>query len=99
MVASEVKGIQSKGAIDTVKHYAENNQENNRGAVDVNVDQQTLREIELVPFKAAVDAGVGAVMCSYNSVNGQHSCSNNQLLDTILKTQWGFQGWVMSDWG
>jgi len=99
MTAGEVQGIQSQGAIATVKHYAENNQEDNRMGVDVNVDEQTLRQIELPPFQAAVDAGVGAVMCAYNSVNGQHACSHNELLNNILKTQWGFQGWVMSDWG
>ena len=99
MTASEVQGIQSQGAIATVKHYAENNQEDNRMGVDVNVDEQTLRQIELPPFQAAVDAGVGAVMCAYNSVNGQHACSHNELLNNILKTEWGFQGSVMSDWG
>src|SRR4051794_35542515 len=99
MSASEVKGIQSQGAIATIKHFAENNQEASRATVNVNVDEQTLREIELPAYQAAVDAGVGAVMCSYNLVNGLHSCSNNQLLNTILKGEWGFGGWVMSDWG
>lgn len=92
MTAGEVQGVQSEGAIPTVKHYAENNQEDNRMGVDVNVDEQTLRQIELPPFQAAVDAGVGAVMCSYNSVNGQHACSNSELLNNILKTQWGLPG-------
>ena len=99
MAANEVTGIQSQGAIATVKHFAENNQENNRSSVDVQVGEQALRQIELPPFKAAVDAGAGAVMCSYNSVNGTHSCSNDILLNQIVKTEWGFRGWVMSDWG
>jgi beta-glucosidase len=99
MAAGEVQGIQSQGAIATVKHYAENNQENNRTGVDVQVGEQALRQIELPAFKAAVDAGAGAVMCAYNSVNGRHSCSNDILLNQILKTEWGFRGWVMSDWG
>ncbi|MFF4019742.1 glycoside hydrolase family 3 C-terminal domain-containing protein [Streptomyces sp. NPDC001843] len=99
MVSGEIGGIQSQGLIATVKHYAENNQEDNRMGVNVNVDEQTLRQIELPAFKAAVKAGAGAVMCSYNSVNGSHGCGSEELLDSILKEQWGFQGWVMSDWG
>ncbi|MEV0400389.1 glycoside hydrolase family 3 C-terminal domain-containing protein [Actinoallomurus sp. NPDC050550] len=102
-VAAEVGGIQSQGLIATVKHYAENNQETDRGvfgpAVNVNVDEQTLHEIELPGFNAAVEAGAGAVMCSYNKVNGSYACENEQLLNSILKEQWGFRGWVMSDWG
>ncbi|WP_427917237.1 glycoside hydrolase family 3 C-terminal domain-containing protein [Streptomyces sp. cg40] len=99
MVAGEVEGVQSQGLIATVKHYAENNQEDNRMGVNVNVDEQTLRQIELPAFEAAVKAGAGAVMCSYNSVNGSHGCGSEELLDSILKEQWGFSGWVMSDWG
>ena len=102
-VAAEVGGIQSQGLIATVKHYAENNQETDRGTfstgVIVNVDEQTLHEIELQGFNAAIDAGAGAVMCSYNRVNGSYACENAQLLTAILKEQWGFRGWVMSDWG
>ena len=68
--------------------------------MNVNVDEQTLREIELPGFNAAIEAGAGAVMCSYNKVNGSYACENEQLLKSILKEQWGFrQGWVMSDWG
>ncbi|MER6085817.1 glycoside hydrolase family 3 C-terminal domain-containing protein [Streptomyces sp. NPDC001833] len=99
MVAGEVAGVQSQGLIATVKHYAENNQEDNRMGVNVNVDEQTLRQIELPAFEAAVKAGAGAVMCSYNSVNGSHGCGSDELLDSVLKEQWGFTGWVMSDWG
>ncbi|GAA4624588.1 hypothetical protein GCM10023196_025330 [Actinoallomurus vinaceus] len=98
-VAAEVRGIQSQGLIATVKHYAENNQETDRQTVDVKVDEQTMRQIELPGFQAAVDAGAGAVMCSYNKVNGDPACGNAELLNTILKEQWGFGGWVMSDWG
>lgn len=99
MVSGEIAGVQSQGLIATVKHYAENNQEDNRMGVNVNVDEQTLRQIELPAFEAAVKAGAGAVMCSYNSVNGKHGCASDELLDSILKEQWGFKGWVMSDWG
>ena len=97
--AAEITGIQSAGEIATVKHFAANNQENNRTAVDANIDEQTLHQVELPAYQAAVEAGVGAVMCSYNSVNGTHSCSNTDLLNSILKTQWQFNGWVVSDWG
>lgn len=99
MAAGEVTGVQSQGMIATVKHLAENNQETDRQSVNVNVDEQTLHQVELPAFQAAVKAGAGAVMCSYNSVNGSYGCSNDELLNTIVKTQMGFQGWVMSDWG
>lgn len=98
-VAADVRGIQSQGLIATVKHLAENNQETDRRTVNVTVDEQTLREIELPAFKAAVDAGAGAIMCAYNKINGEPACGNAELLNTILKEQWGFNGWVMSDWG
>ncbi|WP_432537000.1 glycoside hydrolase family 3 C-terminal domain-containing protein [Kineococcus arenarius] len=98
-VGAEVAGIQSQGLIATIKHYAANNQEQNRMDVDVRVDEQTLQEIELPAFQAAVDAGAGSVMCAYNQLGGVHACENEDLLTTILREQWGFEGWVMSDWG
>jgi beta-glucosidase len=97
-VANEVKGIQSQGLIATTKHYAENNQEQDRMGVDVRVGEQALHEIELRGFEAAVKAGTGSVMCSYNKVNGEYACQNKTLLTSILRSQLGFQGWVMSDW-
>jgi beta-glucosidase len=98
LVAPEVRGIQSQGTIATAKHFAENNQEADRQSVDVNVDEQTLHEMELPAFQAAINAGVGAVMCAYSKVNGTYSCSNATLLTDILRDQWGFGGFVMSDW-
>src|SRR5207237_4331710 len=65
----------------------------------VNVDEQTLHEIELPAFQASINAGAGAVMCAYNSVNGLFSCENPTLLTDILRSQWGFAGWVLSDYG
>ncbi len=97
-VAQEIQGIQSQGLIATVKHYAENNQEQNRETVDVRVDEQTMHEVELAGFQAAVNAGAGAVMCSYNRVNGDPGCGSAALLNGVLKDEWGFPGWVMSDW-
>ncbi|MGW7102405.1 glycoside hydrolase family 3 protein [Streptomyces sp. NPDC054838] len=96
--AAEIKGTQSQGLMSTVKHFAGNNQESDRFTVDASIDEQTLQEIELPGFQSAVDAGAAAVMCSYNGVNGAHSCSNDQLLQKVLREQWGFRGWVMSDW-
>ncbi|GAA2479019.1 beta-glucosidase family protein [Streptomyces longisporus] len=98
MVAAEIGGIQGEGLIATVKHYALNNQEKDRMSIDVRVDEQTMHEIELRGFEAAVGAGVGAVMGAYNKVNGTFSCENKTLLTDILRDRWGFDGWVMTDW-
>ena len=99
LIAPEVDAVQRAGTIVTIKHFAENNQENNRQMVDVHVDAQTLNEVELAPFEAAVGAGAGAVMCAYNKVNGAFSCENPELLATILRGRWGFAGFVLSDFG
>ncbi|HEY0805634.1 MAG TPA: glycoside hydrolase family 3 C-terminal domain-containing protein, partial [Pseudonocardiaceae bacterium] len=95
-----VEGIQSQGVIAEVKHYAVNNQENNRFAVNEVVDQRTLHEIYLPHFEATVrEAQAGAVMCAYPVVNGTHACQNTQLLTDVLRNQWGFTGYVQSDFG
>ncbi|TMC05177.1 MAG: beta-glucosidase [Chloroflexi bacterium] len=99
LVTAETRGVQSQGVIATIKHLAENNQETNRMNVDVEVDDRTLHEMELPAFQAAIDAGAGAVMCAYPLVNGLHACSNGALLTDILREQWGFTGWVLSDYG
>ncbi|WP_210571044.1 beta-glucosidase [Streptomyces sp. GESEQ-4] len=98
LVAAEIEGIQGEGLIATVKHFAMNNQEKDRTTVDVRVDEQTMHETELRPFEAAVQAGTGAVMGAYNKVNGTYACENKALLTDILRTRWGFDGWVMTDW-
>ncbi|MFI6622473.1 beta-glucosidase [Streptomyces sp. NPDC050528] len=98
LVAAEIKGIQGEGLIATVKHFAMNNQEKDRNSIDVRVDEQTMHEIELRGFEAAVDAGTGAVMGAYNKVNGTFACENKTLLTDVLRGQWGFEGWVMTDW-
>ena len=86
LVTAETKGIQGEGVIATAKHYAENNQENQRQTINVNVDERTLHEIELRGFEAAVRQGhTGSVMCSYNSVNGKFACENPTLLTDILR--------------
>jgi beta-glucosidase len=82
-----------------VKHYALNDQETNRATDSSDADERTMQEIDLPPFEAAVKAGVASVMCSYNRVNSIYACENPTLLRTYLDTQFGFTGWVMSDWG
>ncbi len=93
------KGVQDNGAATCLKHYALNNQENNRGTVDVIVDERTMREIYLPPFKAAVqEADAYGVMSAYNKVNGYWCAENDVLLKQILRKEWGFGGMVISDW-
>jgi beta-glucosidase len=99
IVAAEIEGIQGEGLIATVKHFAMNNQENARQSVSADVDEQTMHEIELPGFEAASRAGVGAMMASYNKVNGTYAAESVPLLTTILRGEWGFTGFVMSDWG
>ncbi len=94
-----IRGIQSRGVVATVKHFAVNDQEWERREIDVLVDERTLREIHLPAFEAAVrEAGVLAVMASYNRINGPHASQCAPLLHGILKREWGFPGIVMSDW-
>ena len=94
-----IEGEQAQGVGSCVKHYAANNQENQRGTIDVEMDERTLHEIYLPSFRAAVqEAGVWAVMGAYNLFRGEHCCENDYLLNKILKDQWGFKGLVMSDW-
>src|SRR5438270_4738180 len=98
--AAEIEGIQRNPVIATVKHFAVNSQETNRYYVSSNVDDRTLHEIYLPPFATAVGQGrVGAVMCAYGLVNTVFSCQNQLLLTTVLRHQFGFHGFVMSDWG
>jgi len=98
MVAGEVRGIESEGLVATVKHYVANNYENARTTTSAQVDDRTLNEIYLPGFEAAVDADVGAVMCSYNRLDGRYTCDTKKLLTDILRDRFGFKGWVMTDW-
>ena len=100
MAAGYIRGVQSQGVASCVKHFAANNQEWERGSINVEMDERTLREIYLPAFRTAVqEAGVLAVMGAYNQFRGQHCCENDLLLNKILKSEWGFQGLVVSDWG
>ena len=94
-----IEGMQSEGVMATIKHFAGNNQEWDRHQVSSDIDERTLHEIYLPAFRKAVEqAGVGAVMSSYNLVNGQHATENEQLAVDILRGMWGFEGIFMSDW-
>lgn len=100
MVVGYIKGVQDQGISACVKHYALNNQEIERGSIDVQVNERALREIYLPGFMAAVREGhVNTLMGSYNKFRGQHATHNAYLMNTILKGEWGFDGVVMSDWG
>lgn len=100
MVAPYIKGLQSKGVAACVKHYALNNNEENRHTTNVILDDRTLHEIYLPAFKAAVTEGhAWAIMGAYNLYKNQHNCHNRILLNDILKKDWGFDGVVVSDWG
>jgi beta-glucosidase len=99
MCVGYIRGEQSQDISACVKHFALNNQEFERGTINVAVDERALREIYLPAFKAAVqDGGVWSVMGAYNQLRGQHCCENDYLLNKILKDEWGFKGLVMSDW-
>ncbi len=94
-----IKGVQSQGVSATVKHYMGNNSEFDRHNTDSVIDERTMREIYLPVFESAVkEAHVGAVMDSYNLINGTHATQNKYLNSDILKKEWGFDGVLMSDW-
>ncbi|MDE2442423.1 MAG: glycoside hydrolase family 3 C-terminal domain-containing protein, partial [Betaproteobacteria bacterium] len=98
MAVAETRAVQSHGLIAMAKHFAANEQETNRQTIQARVDPQTLRELYLLPFEMAVkDGKVGAVMCAYNTVNGASSCENRALLTDVLRNDWGFTGYVQSD--
>lgn len=99
MAVNYIKGVQSQGVMATAKHFALNNQEYDRHHVSSDVDDRTMNEIYMPAFKAAVqEAKVGSIMTSYNPVNNVHAAENRQMIRETLKGNWGFDGFVMSDW-
>jgi beta-glucosidase len=97
MVGALIDGIQSNRIISTIKHYAVNDQESQ---LDVTIAADAMRQSDLLAFELAMEQGKpGSVMCSYNLINGRWGCENDYLLNTVLKQDWGFKGFVMSDWG
>jgi beta-glucosidase len=95
MGAAEIKGIQSQHVMAQVKHYVAYDS----NGTNIFVDDQTLHEVYVAPFDAAVKAGVSSIMCSYNHVNGPYACGNESTLTKILRDEIGFKGFVTSDWG
>jgi beta-glucosidase len=100
LVARLIEGTQSAHVIGDIKHYALNDQESGRNSVNVNISKRAARESDLLAFEIGVTKGnPAAVMCSYNRVNGDFACENEYLLKDVLKNDWKFPGFVVSDWG
>ncbi|HET7591966.1 MAG TPA: glycoside hydrolase family 3 C-terminal domain-containing protein [Rhodanobacteraceae bacterium] len=100
IVGNAVAGIQSRHLVSTVKHYALNDLETARNTLSANIDRAAARESDLLAFEIAIETGhPGAVMCAYNRINSRYACENDWLLDQVLKHDWHYQGFVMSDWG
>lgn len=100
LAAERTIGVQEHKIQSTIKHFAFNNVETNRMVANSVIDEQTMRETELLAFEIAITKGKPSyVMCAFNQVNGDYACENNYLLNEVLKGEWGFKGMVMSDWG
>jgi beta-glucosidase len=100
MVGAQIKGIQSNAIISTIKHYALNGQENGRFVLDAKISEADARTSDLLAFQFATElSDPHSVMCSYNRVNGDYACENDFLLNKVLKQDWAYKGYVMSDWG
>ncbi|WP_366857050.1 glycoside hydrolase family 3 C-terminal domain-containing protein [Novosphingobium sp.] len=100
LVGAAINGIQSNHIISTIKHFALNGQETARKEVDSRISEAAARESDLLAFQIGIEKGQpGSVMCAYNLVNGDHACDSDWLLNTVLKKDWGWKGFVMSDWG
>ena len=100
MAGALIDGIQSNHIISTIKHYAVNDAETQRTSLDVTISAEAMRQSDLLAFEFAIEKGKpGSVMCSYNLINGRWGCENDYLLNKVLKHDWGFKGFVMSDWG
>lgn len=100
IAGAEIRGIQSQHIIAVLKHFALNNQETGREVLSADIPRGAARESDLLAFEIAIEQGrPGALMCAYNRVNGVYSCENRWLLTDVLKRDWDFEGYVMSDWG
>lgn len=100
LASAFIKGVQSKGVGACVKHFLANNQENGRMSYSSEIDERTLREIYLRAFEEAVTEGKPwSVMCAYNKINGIYAAENRKYLTGVLRQEWGFDGYVVSDWG
>ena len=100
MAAAHIKGVESQNVGTSLKHFAANNQEHRRMSCSSEIDERTFREIYLAAFEGAVKEGKpDTIMCSYNRINGEFASENHMLLTEVLRDDWGFEGYVMSDWG
>jgi beta-glucosidase len=100
MTGQLMKGLQAQQVMGDIKHYALNDQETGRNILNVILDKRAMRETDLLAFQIAIKiAQPAGVMCAYNKVDGDYSCENDYLLNQVLKKEWGFEGWVLSDWG
>ena len=99
MASAAVKGIQSTGVLADLKHFAANSQEKDRMGVEEHISERALREIYFPAFKKCVDAGAKTIMSAYNKINGVPCAMNKWLLTDVLRGEWGFDGFVVSDWG
>jgi beta-glucosidase len=100
MVGQLAAGVQSNHIMGDIKHYAVNDQETGRNTLDAVIDRRSLRETDLLAFQIAIThAHPAGVMCAYNHINGDYACENDYTLNQVLKKDWGFQGFVLSDWG
>ncbi|WP_446743613.1 beta-glucosidase [Silvibacterium acidisoli] len=99
MVGHLIKGVQSQHVLGHIKHYAVNDQESGRHAVSSEISERAMRETDLLAFQIGIGIGhPGAVMCAYNRVNGDYACENEFLLKAVLKGEWKYPGFVISDW-
>src|SRR6185437_2084266 len=97
---ASIRGIQSNHIVSTAKHFALNDQETGRMVLDAVIDEAALRESDLLAFEIAIETGrPGSVMCAYNKVGATYACENPFLLTQVLRKDWNYPGWVMSDWG
>jgi beta-glucosidase len=100
IVGAQIAGIQSNAIVSTAKHYALNAQETDRSKGNFVIEEGAFRMSDLLAFQIAIERGrPGAVMCAYNLVNGIHACEHPWLLTQVLREEWGWPGYVMSDWG
>lgn len=100
MVGEQIRGVQSNHMISTLKHFAYNDQETNRNHINVKIEDAAGRMSDLLALQIALERGnPGSVMCAYNRVNGPYACESSYLLNEVLKQDWKFTGYVMSDWG
>jgi beta-glucosidase len=100
MVGAQIRGIQSNNIISTIKHWALNGQETNRMTVSSNIGDAAARQSDFLAFEFAIEnSNPGSVMCAYNRINSTYACENDYLLNEVLKKDWAYKGYVMSDWG